>query len=146
MIDLAAAALAELTQRRQQARRAVAQGQLSGQDARAALLRWCAIATWFGADLPDDLQVELIPIWPDQPASSAPPLFTHYCPPRTRAADWLTAMAQQLRRDAEAQLARAEQDPARQPRARARTALDRTLSLAAGLPPIGADQPERIAA
>lgn len=137
MIDLAAAALAELTQRRQQARRAVAQGQLSGQDARAALLRWCAIATWFGADLPDDLQVELIPIWPDQPASSAPPLFTHYCPPRTRAADWLTAMAQ---------LARAEQDPARQPRARALLALDRTLSLAAGLPPIGADQPERIAA
>jgi hypothetical protein len=161
----------ELLRRRANAQALVAQNRTPRAVAHAAIARWCSIAAWFGADLPDDLRVLNIPVYPvPAPASQAgqhqasrhgarsanisagaptraqrdgmtpslptPTLFWDHAPDRTAPGIWLRTIAQQLREDTLAQLTRAEADPARLPRARALLALDRKLSLAAGLPPI----------
>ena len=123
-------ALAEFTRRRQIATRKASEG--AAAEAQRHVRLWCGIAAWFGAVLPDDCRP--FDGWQ---------LFTDHAPRDFSVAQWTAALAAELRRAALAQLAVSEQDP--QPhqltRARGLLALDHELSLAAGLPPIGADQP-----
>ena len=128
-MNLSAAALAEFTRRRTQARQALARGTRASSEAERHVRLWAGIAAWFGAALPDDLR----------PYADAQGWLDH-CPHDCTADQWRRALAAELRRAAEVALAASEHSPAPDLVQRARTllALDRVLSLRAGLPPIGA--------
>lgn len=133
-------ALTELTRRRANASALVNQRRLPRAQAEAALARWCGIAAWFGAVLPAELRpYEGIQTWLD------------HAPRGTTANAWRRELAQQLRRDTLAaldryeQLGKTEQAEPLARRALALLRLDSELSIAAGLPAIGAE-PERKAA
>lgn len=151
MTGKAEIALAELTRRRANARARVSQRKLQRVTAEQAVARWCGIAAWFGAVLPADLRpYEGMQLWTDHAPRGLP------------AKDWLHELASQLRRDTQSALARyeAQPNPAHpeersvskghaEPlahRAIALLTLDRDLSLAAGLPAIGAAEPMKEAA
>lgn len=135
-------ALAEFTRRRANAARAVAAGRKQLRQAEAHVRLWAGIAAWFGAVLPDDCRpFEGWQLWTDHAPTDATP------------AQWRAMLAAELRRAALTQLALTEQQgaaatPETLTRARQLLALDHELSIAAGLPAIGAapDQPERKAA
>lgn len=130
--DLARMALDELTRRRARAAELVRARRLPQAEAQAAIAMWAGIAAWFGAELPDELRPhEGFQLWTD------------HAPRAATAAQWQRQLATELRGAAEAALHRLEADPAnmnQQHRTRALLALDDHLSLAAGLPPIGADE------
>lgn len=133
-------ALAELLRRRANAAALLRQGRMPRADAEAAIARWCGIAAWFGAVLPDDLR----PYGQIQ-------LWTDHAPKDMSAREWLTEFANQLRRDTKAALDRyeangkTEQGQPLAQRALALLRLDRQLSIAAGIGPIH-PEPERKAA
>ena len=139
--DKPAIALAELTRRRANASALVGRRKLPLAQAEQAVARWCGIAAWFGALLPEDLRpYEGMQLWTDHAPRGLP------------AQDWLHEIASQLRRDTQSALTRYEADSKTSQaeplanRAIALLTLDRDLSLAAGLPAIGADSDERKAA
>lgn len=143
MTGKAEIALAELTRRRTNARARVSQRKLQRVTAEQAVARWCGIAAWFGAVLPADLRpYEGMQLWTDHAPRGLP------------AKAWLHELASQLRRDTQSALARYEADGKTSQaaplanRASALLTLDRDLSLAAGLPAIGAasEQYEELAA
>ena len=133
-------ALSEFTRRRANASRAVAQGRMPLRQAEAHVRLWAGIAAWFGAVLPDDCRpFEGWQLWTDHAPRDATP------------AQWRAMLAAELRRAALTQLAqseRADSTPETLTRARHLLALDHELSIAAGLPAIGAaaELPERKAA
>ena len=137
----AAIALAELTRRRANAAALIGQRKLRRDHAEQAVARWCGIAAWFEAVLPANLR-------PHQGWQ----LWTDHAPRGMTASDWLAELAHQLRRDTLSALARYEaagKTSQAQPlaqRAIALLTLDRTLSIAAGLPGIPAASEGRKAA
>lgn len=139
-ISNAQIALAEFTRRRANAARAVAAGRKQLRQAEAHVRLWAGIAAWFGAVLPDDCRpFEGWQLWTDHAPTDATP------------AQWRAMLAAELRRAALTQLVqseRADATPETLTRARHLLALDHELSIAAGLPAIGAaaELPERKAA
>jgi hypothetical protein len=145
-------ALAELARVRTYAARQVAMGADKAL-AQSHVAKWCALAAWFGAVLPDDLAMF-------DPIAGPPrgkPLWTDYAPPGTSVADWRYTIALELRTYTQRAAAKAEAEspspsgeglgegPVATPsksltRARNLLTLDRQLSLAANLPAMGAEQ------
>ena len=142
-------ALAELTRRRANAAALVGQGRMRRAEAEQAVARWCGIAAWFGAVLPDELSVHPEPV---EGPHDGHQLWTDHAPRGLPAAAWRCELAHQLRRDTLTALARYEefgktaQAEPLATRARHLLRLDLPLSIAAGLGPICPASAERNAA
>jgi hypothetical protein len=153
-------ALAELARVRAYAARQVAMGADRAQ-ATAHVAKWCAIAAWFGAVLPDELAMySTISAHPEPVEGRQPqaPLWTDYAPPGTPIDAWRHTIALELRSYTQRAVAKAEaeQSPASSgealgvgpvfapgkalDRARNLLTLARHLSRAAGLPAMAPEE------